>query len=52
MEVNPTPIDSEYGLNTQQGTNVQNAQAAENTSGQTPMHTPGVISQTQATGHT
>ena len=52
MEVNQTPSDSENGLNTQQATNVQNAQAADNTNGQTPMHTPGAVSQTQATGQT
>ena len=52
MEVNQTPSDGENGLNTQQATNVQNEQAADNTNGETPMHTPGAVAQAQAAGQT
>ena len=51
MEANPAPSDNENGLNTQQATNVENAQAADNTNGQSPMRKP-VIAQTQANGQT
>ena len=52
MEANQAPNDNESGLNTLQATNVQNVQAADNTNGQTPMHTLGSIAQAQITGQT
>ena len=48
MEANPPPSDYENGLNTQQATDVQNAQPSDNTNGQSPMPTPGAA---QACGH-
>ena len=52
MEAYQAPNDNESGLNTQKATNVQNAQAAGNTNGQSPMPTPGVTAQAHATGQT
>ena len=52
MEVNQTLNGAENGLNTQQATNVLNAQVAGNTYGQSPMATPGVTAQAHAIGQT
>ena len=51
MEANLAPSDNENGRNTQQATEVQNAQAADNTNGQSPVPTPGAA-QAQATRQT